>query len=265
MIQFSHARMADAAGIQRPVVFAREPIARPILSPLQADTVTFGRDLSPKPERRDRRITVDSPALKEIADPAARAKAEHALAVMGDTLKELTDVYYSEWIRKFNDAKRGFENLVAQGWGAPAYDPAKAHKRIRHGKAHPVRFDVSLSHPNLLENRNLRAIDFGDVQLKGDAPLSLREARLEMANLHGFKAPKGSDFSGASFDRQTVFTPRSGLKKDMSLSNPRYETGPWSAYSNLFTDWPRSIVQRITRSWGLKRQPPKRYNLPGLP
>lgn len=121
------------------------------MSPAQ---VVFGGDLTPKPPGYQRRVTVTSPWLDRL--PAGcRPQAQAYLDTMGHLLKALTEVYYSEWIRRFNEAKAAFQNLVArEAQGLDGYDPRRAYRRLRRGAARPIPFELTLSHSNLLENRN---------------------------------------------------------------------------------------------------------------
>lgn len=217
------------------------------------DSVRFGKNT--RTSRHERSVTVTSPLTGAIADAGKRAQAEGHLQTMGRLLNELGDVYYSEWIRQFNEAKAAFQDLTAREvMGEPGFDPAMVYRRFRHGAARPVTFDIRLSDPAMLENRNLRNLDLGGVCLQADAPVSLRGARLQKANLSNFSARPGLDLAGAEYDRETRFY--KGVqpgKQGMVLTNPRYEKGPWMAYSNLFEEWPRNRLDRLRRWWGLRQ------------
>ncbi len=222
------------------------------------DRVTFGRDLTPKPPSHLRTVRVDSPWLDRLP-AAARPQAQEHLDTMGRLLKELTEVYYSEWIRRFNEAKTAFQHLVArQIQGLPqGYDPRRAYRRLSLGGARPVTFDVTLSHPNLLENRNLRNLDLGGIRLRSadGLPVSMRQARLQKANLTDFLAVPGLDLRGAEYDRETrLFHGPRPKRAGMVLAAKGYEKGPWMAYANLFEEWPRGVAGRVRRWWGLRGQ-----------
>lgn len=178
------------------------------------------------PVEPKRTVTVSS-SLVGYLPAEAQVKANQALDELSKLMKDFTEFFDTERVRRFNAAKGRFESTV------------KEHlPKIKHPRLH-----IEFSHPDMLKKRNLRSLDLShtDMVSADGRPVDLGTTRLHKVNL--FKTNlKNLSLKGAEFDEHTVL-PGKLRRLGMKLAE-KTDQGPWLCYTET---WKEAVHPRFEK------------------